>query len=133
MKRYLVVAAVLALGLLVCSGISLAQEGVEEEMGYSWGTISSVSSNQIILTEYDYDSEEDVNVAYTVDPNLKFHNVNSLKDIAVGNKVWVDYVVREGKNVAMGIEVKKASDEEEYTPSETDEEEPDYSSEETEY
>ena len=118
MKRYLVAAAVLALGLVICSGISLAQEEAEEELDYSWGTVKSLSSNQIIVTEYDYDNEEMVDVTYTVDPNVKLHNVESLKDIAVGNDVWIDYVIIEGGKVAMGIEAKKPSYEEEYTPSE---------------
>ena len=135
MKRHLAVAAVLALGFLICSGISLAQEEEEtvEETDYSWGTVSSVSSGQIVITEYDYDTDEKVEVTYSIDPNVKLHNVNSLKEIAVGNDIWIDYVIREDKNVAMGIEVKKPSDEEEYTPEKTYEEEPEYYPDETEY
>ncbi len=135
MKRYLAVAAVLALGLLVYSGISLAQEEEEsvEETDYSWGTVSSVSSNQIVITEYDYDKDEEVNVTFAVDANVKLHNVGSLKGLAVGDKVWIDYMIREGKNVAIGIEVEKPSQKEEYMPSETYEEESNYSNEEAEY
>ena len=133
MKMYLVVAVVLALGLVFSvSGVSLAQE--EEETEYSWGAIvGSVSSNQIVVREYDYDSDEEVNVTYTVDPQLDLRNVESLKNIKVGASIEIDYVIRKGKNVAVGIEVEKLSQKEEYTPSQTYEEEPDYSSEEIEY
>jgi len=62
MKRCLVAAAVLALGLLICSGISLAQEEAEEEIEYSWGIVSSISSDQIAVIECDHDTYEDVNV-----------------------------------------------------------------------
>ena len=127
MKRYLAVPAVLVSGLLTCllCGISLAQEQ-EEELKYSWGTVSSLSSKQIVITEYDYDADEEVDVTYILDPNVKLHNVNSLKDIVIGNDVWIDYVTRGSGKVAMGIELKKASDEEEYTPPETYEEDSEY-------
>ena len=133
MRKYLGIAIVLMLGFLMCSmpGISLAQE--EEEMEYSWGAVSSVSSNQIVITEYDYDSEEGADVTYAVDPNAELKNVDSLKDIAVGDNVDIEYVVRNGKKVAKIITVEKSSSEEEYTPSQTYEEESEYSPEETEY
>jgi len=126
MKRYLVAAAVLALGLVVCfaSGISLAQEE-EEEMEYSWGTVSSVSSDQIVVVEYDYDSKEDVDITYTIDSEVKLENVNLLKDIAVGDSVNIDHVIIDGKRVAKIIAVEKAPAEEEeeteYYPEEEEE------------
>lgn len=133
MRKYLGIAIVLMFGFLMCSmpGISLAQE--EEEMEYSWGAVSSVSSNQIVITEYDYDSEEGADVTYAVDPNAELKNVDSLKDIAVGDNVDIEYVVRNGKKVAKIITVEKSSSEEEYTPSQTYEEESEYSPEGTEY
>jgi len=123
MKRYLVIATALVLGFLMCfvSGISLSQE--EEETDYSWGTVNSVSSNQIVVTEDDYDREEEVDVTYAIDPKVELKNVDSLKSIAVGDSVDIEYVVRGGKKVAMTITVEKPSYEEEYTPSETYEEE----------
>ncbi len=132
MKRYLVVAVVLALGLVFSvSGVSLAQE--EEEAEYSWGTVSSISSNQIVVSEYNYDTEENIDVVYTLDPKMELKNVNSLKDIAVGDSVDIEYAVRDDKKVAKVITVEKSSQEEESTPSETYEEEPEYSPEEIEY
>ncbi len=132
MKRYLVAAAVLALGLLICSGISLAQEEAEEELGYSWGIVSSVSSKQIVVTEYDYDTYEDVNATYTLDPKVSLKNAESLKDIKEGDDVEINYAIKGDKKVAKTITIKKPSYEE-YTPPETYEEESDYSSEEIEY
>ena len=122
MKRYLVVAAILVLSLSVCflSSMSLAQE--EEEMEYSWGTVSKVSSNQIVVPQYDYESGEEVDVTYTVDPNVELENVDSLKSIAVGDNVDINYVIKGDKRIAKVITVEKTSYEEEYTPLETYEE-----------
>lgn len=99
--------------------VSLAQE---EETEYSLGTVKSISSGRIIITEYDYDTEEEINVTYTITPNVKLDNVKSLKEIAVGDDVWIDYVIKDGKKIAVGIEVRKPSYEQ-----------TDYSEEETEY
>ncbi|MFB0561836.1 MAG: hypothetical protein ACETWM_11600 [Candidatus Lokiarchaeia archaeon] len=123
MKRHIMGAAVLALLFLMCymSGVSLAQE---EELEYSWGRVSSLSSNQIIVKEYDYESDEDVDVTYVIDPKVKIENVNSLEEITVGDSVGIDFVVRDSEKVAKVIIVEKSSYEEEYTPEEEYEEEP---------
>lgn len=132
MKKYLVFTTVLMLNFLICSvsGVSLAQE---EETEYSWGTVSSVSSNQIVVSEYDYETDENSEVTYTLAPNTEFENVDSLKDIAVGDNVDIEYVVKNGKKVAKTITVEKSSSEEESTPSQTYGEEEGFSPEETEY
>jgi len=106
MKRYLEIAAVLVLGFLMCSvsGVSLAQE--EEKTEYSWGKVSSASSSQIVVTEYDYDSDEDADVTYTIDPKVEFKNVDSLKSIAVGDSVDIEYVIKDGKKVVKVIAVE---------------------------
>ena len=133
MQRYLVVAAVSVLVLLMCyvSGVALAQGG--EEIEYSWGTASSISSSQIVVTEYDYGTEENVDVVYTVDPDVELKNADSLKSIVVGDNVEIEYVVRGGKKVAMVITVEKTSYEEENMPLETYEERAEYPLEEIEY
>lgn len=119
MKRYLVVAMVLALSLAFSvSGVALAQE--EEEIRYTWGKVSSVSSEEIVISEYDYDTGEIIDVVYTLVPNTELKNVNSLKDIAVGDSADIEYVVIDGKKMAKVIVVEKVSEaeeQEEYMPS----------------
>ena len=133
MQRYLAVMAVLAMVLLLCcvTGVSIAQE--EEEIEYSWGIVSSISSKQIVVSEYDYDAEKNVDLVYALDPNLKLKNADSLENIVVGNSVDIEYVVRDGKKVAKAISVEKTSYEDEYTSPETYEERGEYSPEETGY
>jgi hypothetical protein len=123
MKRHIIGAAVLALLFLMCygSGVSLAEE---EELEYSWGKVSSLSSNQIIIKEYDYESDEEADVTYAIDPKVEIKNVNSLEEITVGDNVGIDFVVRNNEKVARVIIVEKSSYEEEDTPEETYQEEP---------
>lgn len=139
MKKYLVAATALAVALLLYQmySLSLAQEAEKteeaEEVEYSWGTVSSLSTNQIVVKEYDYDSDAEIDVTYVVDPSVKLKNVDLLKNIAVGASVEIDYVTKDGKKVAKVISVEP-SYEEEYTPSETPQEKPAESSpEEMEY
>lgn len=132
MKVYLKVAIVLALGLLIGSfpGGALAQE--EEVTEYSWGTVSSVSPGQIVVTEYDYASDEEVDVTYSVAPDVELKNVDSIENIAVGTSVDIDYVIKDEKRVAKTIAVEEPSYEE-YEPSQIYEEEPELSPQELEY
>lgn len=130
MKRYLVIAAALSLLAYFSCGACLAQEEAaeeavaeEKEMEFSWGKVNSVSSDQIIVTEYDYSIEEEAKTTYIIAPNVKLYNVNSLKDIVAGNDVWIGYVISEDKKVAMSIEVQKSSYQDEYAPEGTNEEE----------
>lgn len=144
MKKYLVAAAVLAVALLLCqmSSLSLAQEAEKaeevektekaEEVEYSWGTVSSISADQLVVKEYDYDSDAEIDVTYIVDSNLKLKNVDSLKNITVGSSVEIDYVTKGDKKMAKVISVEP-SYEESYTPAETEREEPEVSTEEIEY
>lgn len=103
-------------------GIVSAQE---EEEDYSWGIVSSVTSSQIIVKEYDYDQDKDLEVSYAMSPNVKFEGVASLKDIKPNDDIEIDYVVKDGKRLARVITVSREPEgaEEEYAPVESYEEE----------
>ncbi|MBL7073314.1 MAG: hypothetical protein ISS33_06025 [Candidatus Omnitrophica bacterium] len=95
--------------------------------------MSKVSSDQIVVSKYDHEAEEYREVAYILAPKVELKSIDSLKDIAVGNYVEIVYVVKGGKKIATAITVEESFYEEGYTPSETYEEEPEYSPEGTEY
>ena len=111
MGKCLAVLALFGLASLVCpaSGVVFAQE---EDAEYSWGTAKSVSSDQIVVMEYDYDKDEDVEVSYVVDPKVELKGVDSLDDIKVGDDIEVNYVTKDGKKVARVIAVEKPTEEE---------------------
>ena len=113
------------------SDVALAQE--EEEIEYSWGRVSSVSSGQIIVTEYDYDKEEESDVTYTLSPNVELRNIDSIESIVVGDSLDIEYIVKDGKRVAKAIGTEEPSYEEEIVLPETYEEQADYSAEEIEF
>jgi len=106
MNRHLVIATGLALSLLMCfvSNISLAQE--EEELETSYGVVRSLSSNELVIKQYD-DEGEEVDVTYVIDSNVELKNVDALGKIAVGDSVEVEYVVKDGQKLARIITVEK--------------------------
>ncbi|MDO9463899.1 MAG: hypothetical protein Q7J67_01165 [bacterium] len=107
MNRHLVMATGLALSLLMCfvSNISLAQE--EEELESSYGIVRSLSSNELVVRESNDDEGEEVDVSYIIDTKVELKNVKVLEDIAVGDSVEIEYVIRDGKKVAKIISVEK--------------------------
>ena len=107
MSKYLLIALILSIGLMVSgASIAIAQE---EEVEYSYGTVNKVSGNDIEVKEYDFETESDVNVTYVVNAETQFINVNAVAEIAPGDTVDIDYVVKEGKNAAKVVDVEKAA------------------------
>lgn len=84
--------------------LSLAQEDLE----YGYGTVNKVdtSSNTIVLSEYDYDSDSEIIATYSVTADTKFDGVSALKEIEIGEDVDIEYVVDSaGRKVAVSISV----------------------------
>lgn len=82
-----------------------ADEGVEEvaleelieEFGY--GTVVSISAKEIRTKESDLNNQE-IEVVYVIHAQTLFKNADSYQDIAVGDDVEIDYVVKDGQNMA---------------------------------
>jgi len=105
-SKWLVVAFMCVMA--ACSSTqAFAQE--EERVEYSWGTVKSISSDQIVVMEYDYDRDEDVESAYSINPNVEFRGVETLKDIAVGDDLDIEYVIQSGKKITKVIIAEKSA------------------------
>lgn len=87
----------------------------EENVEYGYGTVVKVdkAKNEIVISEYDHAGDEEVDITYSVHPNVEFVNVDLLTEINPGTYVDIGYVVREGgKRIAKFIEVYKEGSEE---------------------
>lgn len=96
--------------LLCCAflGVSSAQEEPRGNVDYSYGTVLSVDSQSgmITVSEYDWDTDGEIKVAYSVDPKVRVENFSSWKDIPVDSYVDIEYVTNaNGKKVIMAISV----------------------------
>lgn len=116
MNRYLYLGLVLLLSFFVCTvpTTTQAQEAEQEEEEaveeYSYGTAIKASDSQLTILEYNYDSDGEVEGTYMLDPSTKVQNVSSIKDIAAGTYVEIDYIVKGGKRIATVITVERETE-----------------------
>ena len=126
MKQSLVVGILIfAISLGFISHMALAQEpaapaapaaATEEaadETEFSYGTVKSVTGSQLVVSEYDYDADKDIDVTYSVPPEAKLENVASVQEIAAGDIVDIDFVAKDGQKVASLITVEKPTGQDE--------------------
>lgn len=81
------------------TGYVQAQE--EGEPDYTSGIVKSVSSASITIAESD--SEEETESTFAVDSNTIMENFTSMGDIAVGDEVYIDFVVNAQGKAAVNI------------------------------
>ena len=89
-----------------------APEEVGDDTQYSYATVVSLSDKDLVVSEYDYEKDESVNVTYSLDPAVKLRNIASLKEIAVDDAVEIIYTVKDSKKIATAIAVDKNTEEE---------------------
>jgi len=80
---------------------------VSEETDYSFGTVKLVSPTEITVSEYDYETDNDIDVLYALDSKLELKNVDSADKIAAGDSVDITFVIRDGKKVVTLLSVEK--------------------------
>ena len=95
-----------------------AQQPVEETE-FTYGDVTSVSDMALVVNQYDYTTGEMKDMSYAVGSDVSLTNVNAISEIAVGDAVDVEYVKKDGKNVAVAIMVEKYSPDEELTQEDT--------------
>jgi len=90
---------------------SLAQG--KEIMAFSYGTVLDISKNQIVVSEYDYDKDEESEASYVIDRKTEFKNVKSATDIVAGDSADIVYVISDGERVAQSISIERQANDEE--------------------
>jgi len=108
MVRYLLLA-------VVCISLTYAPAySQEEDVDYGYGTVVEIreDSNEIVVNEYDYENNEEIEVTYCVHDDAKIDNMDSWKDIPNGTYIDVEYVAgADGKKIIKYVNV--------YEPEET--------------
>lgn len=115
MKRNGWIAAIFVLGFIgVLSARVLAEETTaavpaveQEEPEYAFGTAKSVEGDTLVINEFDYDTGEEKEAAYWVDSKTEYDNVASLKEVSAGDEVDIDYLMKDGKKIAVAVSVAK--------------------------
>ncbi|MFH1201568.1 MAG: hypothetical protein V1674_01600 [Candidatus Omnitrophota bacterium] len=106
-KRLFLFVAILAIGLCFWSINSWAQE---ENLEYSFGTVVKVDkeSSQLIVKEYAYDKDADIEVQYVLDPKVTLENIDSIDALVAQDIIELSYVTgRNNNRIAKSIRAFK--------------------------
>lgn len=85
-----------------------------EEISYTSGTVVTMDKEkkEIVISEYDFDTEKENNVVYSIAPGIELEEGVTLDTIKPETYVEVDYVIDpSGKRIAKGIIVYEADEE----------------------
>ena len=85
----------------------MVSAGGEAPTEFTYGTVTGIDGNQINLTEYDYEKDEDVAASYFVNDKTEYKGVNGLQDIVVGDVIDVIYSEIDGKRLSAHISIEK--------------------------
>jgi hypothetical protein len=108
MNKYLIILGI-SLGILCGVSSSKAQDNsvavtdADETLEYTYGSVVSASPAEIVINEYNYETDEEVNMTYGVNAETKFNNIASPQDLAKDDNVDIYYKVAGDKKIAKMI------------------------------
>jgi hypothetical protein len=75
-----------------------------------WGEVVSVNTQDktLSLKYLDYETDQEKEVSIMTDDLTSYDNVSSLRDIQPKDNLSVDYILKDGKNIAKTIGLEKA-------------------------
>lgn len=119
--------------LVMTTGIALAQgsqpvdtqpAAPEEDLSkfiYSYGSVLKVSPSELVLQEYDYDSDVEKEVTYQLDAAIKLEGLKAVTDLVTEDVVEVYYLEQDGKKIAKIIRREAMEDDSQITKSDSEE------------
>lgn len=73
------------------------------ETSFSYGVVKIAAVDQITVTEYDFDKEEDVEVVYAINAETKFVNFGSIAELKEADEVDIEYRLEGDKRIAVSV------------------------------
>jgi hypothetical protein len=108
MKKSQVLLIIIFMALVL--GFSGRLRASEEPYQYTYGTVSNISAEKLVIVEYDYDQDLELEVSYLLDADTVLKNVSSLNEIPVGSNVEIDYIIKDGQRITRVITLEKKQD-----------------------
>ena len=103
MKASLLTGMIL-LGILFNANLLKAEDEavatIDEDLEYTYGSIINSSPAEIIVSEYNYETDEEVQMMYILSPETKFSNVAGATNLVKDDNVDIYYKVTGGKKIA---------------------------------
>jgi len=79
----------------------------------TFGIVVEASATQIVILEYDYEEDLEKEVAYLIDPETQYEEVESYQELEPGDPVEIMYSYQGDKKVAETIKKEVLSEEDE--------------------
>lgn len=85
------------------------QENNDSNTQWVWGEVVIVDSQAKTLTlKYlDYETDQEKELLLATDDSTSYQNFRSLEDIQVKDNLSVDYISKDGKNIAKSVSLEK--------------------------
>ncbi len=99
-----VILIVVAVGLGMVFSVPSAYALDDEDLLYTYGVVKTVADDQIVITEIDSDTYEEIDVTYMIDPKVEVSG-GSLGAIKPGDSIDIDYIVEGGNRTAKVLTV----------------------------
>ncbi len=82
----------------------------EEEIDFNSGTVIAIKkdSNEIVVNQYDWDSDTDIEVCYTIAPDARVENADSWQNIKPDSYVDFEFMIENDKKTIVYISVYEA-------------------------
>ena len=78
----------------------------EENVGFSYGTVSKISSAAVTIKEYNYEADEEADATYIIDAQTEFEGIKSVSEIPVGIEIDIFYEAKDGQKIAKSISLE---------------------------
>ena len=92
----------LASGNFVASSYAVSTEDFDE-MNYAYGKVVSVTPSEIVLSQYDYEKDEETKETYILTSKVEIQNITALDRLAAGDEIEIYFDEDKGGKVAVII------------------------------
>lgn len=86
-----------------------SQESKDLDVQWVWGEVKNLDAQgkTVTLKYLDYETNEEKEIALTIDSATTYENVKALKDVQLNDALSVDYVTSSGRNIAKNVSLEK--------------------------
>jgi len=78
-------------------------EKLEGDIMIAFGTLTAVAKGKLTVSEYDFDTDRDVEIIYMVDEDTEYENVADASKLSAEDPVEIIYLEMDGKRFALVV------------------------------
>ena len=91
--------SVVSFQLISSNVFAQEQAPTEIDAQFSFGTVVSATATDLVVSEYNYDTDQNVDVSYVLDANTVYENVVNALELKQADEVDIEYKEVDGKKI----------------------------------